>query len=70
MLTSEFIVSFEGKKEVIEEWLQSSDGTMDVTPKKEADCLVYSVTPGEGAAFAEIRYYRRLNKIVQRTYWS
>jgi hypothetical protein len=75
-------LSFEAPVEVIEAWLQSSEGIAEaraanrvscVGPRGESGACVivgYVIAPGGGANFAEVTVDRSTGTGRIRTYWS
>ena len=71
MFTREFVVTFEAPMMDIEAWLVASPGTTDITPETNTTGeLIYSVTPGGGAGFAEVKVNPQTQTVTIRTYWS
>ena len=69
--TREFIVTFQAPTQDIEAWLKKSPGTKDVTPTLGQDgSFHYAITPGGGAAFAEVTVSKNRQSVRIRTFWS
>ncbi len=70
-LTREFTITFEAPVHDIETWLVKSPGTKEITPVLQKDgSYKYSITTGEGAAFAELFFFKKNGRVLIHTYWS
>jgi hypothetical protein len=70
MFSRSFRASFKAETAIIENWINISEGTKDLEPEEQNGILIYHITPGEGAAFAELKYYKNDNRVELYTYWS
>lgn len=71
MFTRQFVLTFSAPEPIIKAWLQSSPGTSTTTPEiRDGTIVHYSIRPGGGAQFAELKWSKPGNKITIRTYWS
>jgi len=68
--TREFSVSFKATATEIEAWLSKSPGAQDATVVKESNITIYSINPGGGAQFAEVKVNLSSLIVQIRTYWS
>ncbi len=70
-LTREFTITFEAPVYDIETWLDKSPGTKKITPVLQKDgSYKYTITPGEGASFAELFFFEKNGKVLIHTYRS
>jgi CO/xanthine dehydrogenase Mo-binding subunit len=70
MFTREFEISFHASPQVIQQWLASSPGTASATQSALGAVTTYSITPGGGAQFAEVKVDAGTGSVVIHTYWS
>lgn len=70
MFTRACIVRFTAPLADIDAWLAASPGTQAVTPKREGTVRKYSITPGGGAAFAELTIDEQTHRVTIHAYWS
>jgi len=66
----EFIVTFDAPAGDLQEWLRSSPGTSASSPKTADGMTIYSIEPGDGAQFAEVRIDESTGRVIINTYWS
>lgn len=64
--TREFVMSFEGTKEQISEWVKTEPALKNATKDLETK---YILVPQNGAQYAEV-IIENENKVILRTYWS
>ena len=71
MFTREFIVTFEAPAADVCEWLEKSEGTRAATAARMDDGWNrYSIKPGGGAQFAEVKISSDGIKVRIHVYWS
>jgi hypothetical protein len=70
MFTREFRVSFTADAATIAAWLNSSPGISGVSPAMSGTTRTYSITPGDGAGFAEVKVDDATGRVTIHTYWS
>jgi hypothetical protein len=73
MFTREFEASFTAPAADVAAWLAASPGTGTVTPVPDGSSLVYPITPGGGAQFAQVRLGYIDSSVATvhvRVYWS
>lgn len=70
MFTREFVVQFTAPASDVDAWLLASPGTCSETPTRDGTVRKYSISPGGGAQFAEVRVDEESCRVTIRTYWS
>jgi hypothetical protein len=71
MFTREFVISFSAPSDEVQAWLQSSPGIRDAKITQESDGgVTYTIAPGGGAQFAELRLSADRRGVTIRAYWS
>lgn len=67
----EFIITFNGTKEQIEEWVKTETVLKDIKTEDLGNLTYrYVLKPQNGAQWAEIKIDLIQNKVTIRTYWS
>lgn len=66
----EFTISFRANKEVIQKWIDASDGPQDAQVAFDDELTIYQIVPGEGAQFAELTVDWTTLIVKLNTYWS
>lgn len=70
MFSREFIVTFVAPMDEIDNWLNRSPGTKDVTPIVSGTVREYQIEPGGGARRAELKVDEQTGKVTIKTFWS
>ena len=71
IFTREFRITFSATPESIQSWLRESPGTRTAIAKSEdSGRMIYSITPGGGAQFAEVSISNDKRTVRIRAYWS
>ena len=71
MFTREFLITFSGDPQRIQDWVDKSPGTKGLVPVKDANgWWLYKIQPGGGAAAAELRLSPDKSKALVRAAWS
>jgi hypothetical protein len=70
MFTREFEIAFDASPAVLQQWLASSPGPLSATLTVTGPTTTYAITPGGGAAFAQVKVDHAAGRVVIRTYWS
>jgi hypothetical protein len=70
MFTRTFVVDFDAPLKDIDAWLATSPGTVGVLPQKTGATRHYTITPGGGAAFAELTIDESTGHVHIRAEWS
>jgi len=69
--TRELRISYRAAPEEIQKWLETSPGTRGLRPERPtANLRKFSISPGGGAQYAEVRVDDSLNEVWIRVYWS
>lgn len=68
--TREFIISFTAPPDDVRKWISASPGPASATRSADGGITVYSITPGDGADFAEVRVDEKTGRVIIHTYWS
>lgn len=70
MFTREVIVQFVAPLEDVNSWLADSPGTAGVMPEVSGAVRTYSIDPGGGAQFAEVKVDELRQAVRIWAYWS
>jgi hypothetical protein len=70
MFTREFVISFDSPPVVIQQWIASSPGPASARRVVTGPITTYAITPGGGAAFAELKVDKGMSHVVIRSFWS
>ena len=65
-----FVVTFDAPLADINNWIDKSPGSSNVTPENTNGTRTYSIEAGGGAQFAEIQVDDEKQTVTIRTYWS
>jgi len=70
MFTREFRVEFDAPPADVEAWLAASPGIPGAVMTRTGKSRHYQITPGGGAAFAELTFDEGTGHVRVRVYWS
>jgi hypothetical protein len=70
MFTREFVITFVAPPDDVRQWLDASPGPSSATRSVLGTVIIYSITPGGGAQFAEVRHNEATGEVTIRAYWS
>lgn len=70
LFTSEFTISFTAPPGDVSRWIKASPGPASASHTSDGSVTIYSITPGGGASFAEVRVDEKTGRVIIHTYWS
>jgi len=70
MFTRGFTISFTAPPDDVGRWIKASPGPASATLTSDGPVTIYSIKPGGGASFAEVRVDERTGRVIIHTYWS
>ncbi|HEX5244416.1 MAG TPA: hypothetical protein VFW23_14230 [Tepidisphaeraceae bacterium] len=70
MFTREFTISFTAAPDDVSRWIKASPGPASASRTSDGSVTIYSIKPGGGASFAEVRVDEKTGRVVIHTYWS